>query len=141
ITELSCGLSEASVSPLSAGTKRPLMNSCVCMVVLPDEQMKAEDETLPATPARPASSGSYRSKRGLERYRIRREFTALVTLGQIGGCVLPHEQHRTLLRITLVANIGRHGRNVAGVHRDTGAGFASVLVADVPDDLVGQLQE
>src|SRR5471030_2589429 len=37
MTELSCGLSDASVSPLSAGTKRPLMNSCVCMVVLLDE--------------------------------------------------------------------------------------------------------
>jgi len=34
------------------------MNSCVCMVVLPDEQMKAEDEALPATPARPASVGT-----------------------------------------------------------------------------------
>ncbi len=40
-----------------------------------------------------------------------------------------------------MTDVGRHRSDIARVHRDAGTRLAAILVGDVPDDLVGQLQE
>src|SRR6476619_6088739 len=62
-------------------------------------------------------------------------------LRQLGRSVLPHQQHRALRAVALMADVAGHGRDVAGLHRDLGAWSAAVAVLHVPHDLVAELDE
>ena len=73
--------------------------------------------------------------------RVGLELAAFVELRQIHPRVLPYEEHRALGREALVADVGRHRGHVAGLHQDAGARPAGLAVADVPFDLVGELDK
>src|SRR5262245_9704997 len=77
----------------------------------------------------------------LEVHGISRKLAAFVTLRQAGRDVLPDVEHRALGRVALMANISRHGGDVARLHRHSRPRRPGVLVADVPDNFVGQLNE
>src|ERR1700704_445986 len=78
-------------------------------------------------------------RRPSEIYGIGRQLAGLVALRQAGGDVLPDIEHRALGRVALMADVRRHGGDIARLHGDAGARRAAVLVADIPDDLVREL--
>src|SRR5690606_24942971 len=69
------------------------------------------------------------------------QLPARIALLQPRRAVLHHHQHRALGSEALVANVGGHGADVAGLHHDAAARGAAVLVGDLPVNLVGQLDE
>src|SRR5207245_3112028 len=66
---------------------------------------------------------------------------ARVQLRQRRVVILPYQQNRSFGREALMADVRRHRRDVARLHRDAGARDAGVAVADLPLDLVAQLHE
>ena len=72
---------------------------------------------------------------------IRREFAAVISVGQAGCRVFPDQQHGALGRKALVPDIGRHRGHIAWVHDDSGPRPACFLVADLPGDLVTELDK
>src|SRR5882762_5950936 len=60
---------------------------------------------------------------------------------EAGRTVLPHQQHRALRAEALVAAVGGHGCHVTGLHDHARHRLAGVLVAAIPENLVGHLKE
>src|SRR5581483_6151868 len=120
ITEPSCGLNTGMRPPASASTNSPSMKRRFWM----DGAVTADETSARLEVDRPGF-----------------ELAALVALGQIRGGVLPDQQHRALLRETLVADVGGHRGDVARLHGQPRSRAPGLAVGDLPGDLVGQLQE
>src|SRR6266540_1431913 len=118
----SCGLSTGKVAPSTPSTNSPPMNSL----------LRTGTSGGPApcwSPARSEVDGVGGQLAGRDQP------------GQVGVGVLPHQQHRPLGGVALVADVGGHGRDVAGLHQHLAADLAAVAVLDLPVDLVGELHE
>nr|ACD38714.1 hypothetical protein PACL_0069 [Pseudomonas aeruginosa] len=88
-----------------------------------------------------APTGTRPGRKRSEVHRVGFQLAALIALRQVRRGVFPDQQHRALGRIALVADVRWHRRDVAGTHDHPCPGRAIVLVGDIPDDLVGKLEE
>src|SRR6185369_3841867 len=136
--------------PSIASTNSPLMNSRVSMSIL------GVTSTLVAIPNTPyINARANKQRRGaaflqansrpafecLKLYWIRRQLARGIALGQRTVVIFPNHQNGTLGRIAAMTNVGWHRRHVARLHGDLRARFASLAVFDIPNDLVGDLNE
>src|SRR5258706_3166942 len=78
---------------------------------------------------------------GSESNRYFGRLALLDLVDEAGRTVLPHQQHRALRAEALVAAVGGHGCHVTGLHDHARHRLAGVLVAAIPENLVGHLKE
>src|ERR1700676_2393900 len=74
-------------------------------------------------------------------HRVRFQFAPAVHAGQAVIIILPDDEDRALGRISFVPDVGGHGGNRPGSHRDLPPRPACFAVIDVPDDLIGRLDK
>src|ERR1039457_2142489 len=72
---------------------------------------------------------------------IRLELAALVHPLQTRGGVFPHQQHRALARVALMADVGWHRRHIARLHAHLGTRCTGIFVLDFPVELIAELNE
>ena len=69
-----------------------------------------------------------------EPFAKRRALPGCNFCGQVAAHVLPNHQHASPRRIALVADVGRHGSYVAGLHDDACPSPAIRGVLDIPNE-------